>query len=1406
MVCIMPVNDKKDMIMKNLLKEPIKRKVILLAVLFFTTLVVVIAAENTLRIVSRNYEVALHNQIARSNLGKVILKELLTIELNCNTCLVINDLRDLDVFHRKIASSINSIQSILNILSHGGDYKDVMSANFDNVNEIVEYISFSRDKKTGYIIEVIDLRPRILDIAHLISGLVKEVNIKITASNENVRRHAEDAIALHLKKIYSVLLRSRESADKIFHDTNMKIQQLEKKKEKSINFFSLIRYGAFVILGVIGTFIFFRTLAQIGEIIEERNKEITQRKSTESVLRKSEESLELALKGADLGLWNWNIKTGNVVFNERWTNMLGYSLNEIDPHIRSWKKLLHPEDMLEVMDTLNAHLDGQTPFFEKEYRMQSKSRSWLWILARGKIVERDENDKALRAAGTHIDITKRKKAEVKLKQYQEDLEQMVAERTRELEETQKELISMFDSMDEVIYVADPNTYEMLYMNNPAKKNWGDGVGQKCYYVLQKLDSPCPFCTNDHIFGDKIGKTYIWEFQNNLNNRWYRCTDKAISWSDGRMVRYEMAIDIHDRKKAEEKLRESEEKYRSIFENAVEGFFQSTPEGRFISVNPAFATMVGYASPEELISSISDIATQYYVDSEDRRQYRQLLKKAGSVSDFEFKVRCKDGSHIWVSNSTQAIYDGNGKITRYEGNVSDITKRKQTEMELQEINQQLEQAIVSANQMAVEAETSNIAKSAFLANMSHEIRTPMNGILGFADLLLEEELTIEQRESAETIKKSGENLLSLINNILDLSKVESKKVELETIPFNLDSLILDVGELVRTNIGKKPVEINCQIGDIHTNLIGDPTRLRQIITNLTGNAIKFTHEGEIIIGVTTEKEDKKEVTLKFYIRDTGIGIPEDKVETIFDSFTQADGSTTREYGGTGLGLTISKRFAQLMGGDIWAESPGDYQSSIDNHQSNGRYGGGPGSVFYFTATFKKDLKSSKQPAPVNINALKGKPILIVDDNETALNVAAEIVKRSGMLPVLARSGEEALDRLKAKSSVTGHLPLAKDKTNDHFPQVALLDIALPGMSGNELACKISALTSGQTKMIALSGNLFSGASAESKKAGFSGFLPKPLRPKVLTDLIRTILGAGEKQSQNIVTQHSIREAVSHDIKILYAEDNKVNQLLGKKMFQRMGYNNIEIVPDGLEAVNRIKGNSPNNPYDIIFMDLQMPNMGGLEATGKIRKWETKLTDNRSQSTEKFEDPILSSQSEHIPIVALTANAMKGDRQMCIEAGMDDYLAKPFKREDIQEMISKWVSRVKAVPQVPKKLKILLVEDEEKMRNSIIRLLRKEMPATTVMTAEDGIDATAKLGSFAPDLILTDILMPRMDGAEFVRYVRKTDRYAKTKIIAITVLHEDDSRVLDTIDAGVEKMLYKPFENEDMIFALKEALGP
>ncbi|HBN26585.1 MAG TPA: hypothetical protein DD405_03845, partial [Desulfobacteraceae bacterium] len=902
----------------------------------------------------------------------------------------------------------------------------------------------------------------------------------------------------------------------------------------------------------------------------------------------------------------------------------------------------------------------------RKYRLSISAVAFLLIVMTGSVFFIINLNQKVRTAHLKmkLEIRKRRKTE------------------KSLNIQRKQLISIFDGIDEVVYVADPVTYEMLYMNGSAKKQWGDGLGQKCYRVLQNINSPCPFCTNDRIFGDNAETSYIWEYRNTMNHRWYRCIDKMLQWPDGRLVRYEMAIDINELKKAEEELRGSEEKYRTLFEDSSDAIYINNSENEFIDVNQSMLNLFGYKREE----MIGINAKEIYASHQNWPEVLKKIDQKGFLKNHELQGIKKDGRVMDCLLNATARRSGDGSIIGYQGIIRDITVQKQAELQMKEINEQLEQAIARANQMAVEAETANMAKSEFLANMSHEIRTPMNGILGFADLLLEDELNIEQREAAETIKKSGENLLNLINDILDLSKVESNKIEIEFILFNVESLLLDVGEMVRTNLGEKPVQINCQIGDIHTNLLGDPTKLRQIITNLTGNAIKFTHEGEIIIGVITEKEDEKEVTLKFYIKDTGIGIPEDKLENIFESFQQADGSTTREYGGTGLGLTISKKFAQLMGGDMWAKSPVTDNPPPSHSSKN------PGSIFYFTAKFKKDPDSLKQPESLKVNDLEGKSILIIDDNETALNVAADIVKRIGMSPVLAGSGEEALDRLKAKSPVTAHSFLLKNginekyqMRNDQFPEVALIDISLPDMSGYELAGKISALTSGKTKMIAISGNSFSGASAESKKAGFAGFIPKPVRPKILADLIKTVLGTGEKQHQDIVTQHSIKEAVLHDVKILYAEDNKVNQLLGKKMFKRMGYNNVEIVPDGLEAVNQVK---KNGHYDIIFMDLQMPNMGGLKATQEIRKWEG----GSLQSIEKNEGSNLSAQSEHIPIVALTANAMKGDRETCIEAGMDDYLTKPFRREDIHGAISKWVLKARAATHVPKKAKILIVEDE------------------------------------------------------------------------------------------------------------------
>ena len=694
----------------------------------------------------------------------------------------------------------------------------------------------------------------------------------------------------------------------------------------------------------------------------------------------------------------------------------------------------------------------------------------------------------------------------------------------------------------------------------------------------------------------------------------------------------------------------------------------------------------------------------------------------------------------------------------------------------------------------EADAANKAKSEFLANMSHEIRTPMNGILGFANILLEGELTEEQRESVQIIRNSGENLLALINDILDLSKVESKKIELEEIPFNVENLILDVGELVRVNLGEKPVEINCSVGDVHTGLLGDPTRLRQIITNLTSNAIKFTHEGEIVISVVADDEDDSRTTLRFSVVDTGIGIHKDKLDIIFESFRQADGSTSRNYGGTGLGLTISRKLAWLMGGDMWVESEP-----------------GKGSAFYFTASFKKNLNVSDKVCPVDMSRLQGKHILIVDDNNVAVKIIAHIIKKAGMTPVIARNAEQALEHIQRSVSPALLMDqsdeMKHDSTGQPFIEIAIIDTTLQGMPGHELAKKISHLTNGKTRMIALSSNVFQSTGDEIRRAGFDGFLTKPVRRQVLINLIRTVLGHKDTQPRHVVTQDNINEIMIHDPRILYAEDNPVNQKLGEKMLGRMGYQ-LEIVSDGREALKKVK---EDGPYDMILMDIHMPNMGGIEATKEIRRWEENLKAQSSKPKAQGDAGISEFNSQHqglsarTPIIALTADAMKENREEFISAGMNDYLFKPFKREYIQEMITKWVQKGETIPDNQDEKRILIVEDEEKLRKAIIRMLKRQTPASSVMDAEDGIDATAKLGSFLPDLIISDIVMPRMDGLEFIRYVRSNKRYGRTKIILITGLHENDLKVAAAKETGISDIIFKPYENDMLLSAVKKSLA-
>ena len=685
----------------------------------------------------------------------------------------------------------------------------------------------------------------------------------------------------------------------------------------------------------------------------------------------------------------------------------------------------------------------------------------------------------------------------------------------------------------------------------------------------------------------------------------------------------LSRDITQLKQTEQALRQAEEKYRAIYENSPEGIFQTTRDGHFLSANPALARMYGYGSPEEVVVALTDIESQLYVDPQRREEFSRLMRERGEVGGFESQIHRKDRSVIWISESARTVKDAEGNFRYYEGIVEDITARKQAEIERERAR---EAALESAR-----------TKAQFLANMSHEIRTPMNAITGMTGLLGDTRLTQEQREYVETIRNSTESLLGIIDDILDFSKVEAGKLSLEVIDFDLREAVESSLEMLAERAHKKAIDLACWVEpDVSAQLRGDPVRLRQILTNLVSNAVKFTEKGEVLVHVTKLKEESGRVFVRFEVRDTGIGIAPDAMARIFQEFTQADGSTTRKYGGTGLGLTISKQLVSLMGGEIGVESTP-----------------GQGSTFWVNVPLEPQSASAELPGLSGSEPLKGLRLLLVTHTTSLRQILRQQFEAWGIQAEAAASTAEAMEKIGGAARAGRPYPLL------------LIDVDLPETDGLSLAQNLKSDPALASSRIVMLTTLLNRLSTQTMKVtGIAACLVKPIRQSRMLECLNDVMSAsGAVSTSSPDTGGEISAPLPKDInvRILLAEDNVVNQRVALKQLKKLGFS-ADAVSNGNEVLSALQ----RVPYDIIIMDCQMPEMDGYEVTRRIRQ--------------SGSDSYIHLRSAPY-IIALTANAMRGDRERCLSIGMNDYLTKPLHLRDLESVLQRALLRIQPACVLP-----------------------------------------------------------------------------------------------------------------------------
>ena len=837
-----------------------------------------------------------------------------------------------------------------------------------------------------------------------------------------------------------------------------------------------------------------------------------------------------------------------------------------------------------------AVLDSGLPILNREEPGLDAEGNRHWIMTT-KVPLRDQSGKITGLVGIGRDITEQKRAEQERRKSQEAFERIVS------------------TMDDIVYSVDAETREFEYLSPAFERLLGYSMddirrmgGRQAF--MEQVIANNKFAQQESTFQQLLTEKSMvpnWE-------EWWRCKDGRLVcledrsmpvYEDGRMIGTQGILrDVTERKHAEADLLREKKFLETLNMNSPVAIVVLDTDENIVSCNPAFEQLFGFGASEIIGRNLDSLITSPEMLAEANQYTRQAM--TGFVRGISQRRR-KDGEFVSVElYGVPVVVEGQriGTLAIYH----DITELIQAQRD---------------------AERANQAKSEFLANMSHEIRTPMNGVIGMLELALDTPLNAEQQDYLQTSLKSAEALLTLLNDILDYSKIEAGRLDLESINFSLRTAVEDVAYTLAKRAQDKGLEMACLIDpDLTSNLRGDPGRLRQILVNLVGNAIKFTHYGEIVIRAEPVNETEKDVVVHFSVQDTGIGIPYERQAAVFERFTQADGSTTRTYGGTGLGLTISKQLVEMMGGQIGLESKP-----------------GVGTTFWFDIKFEKQPREKRGDTgplipigPVNLTQAR---ILIIDDNQTNRMVLTKNVEALGSRADSVASGAKGIEALR-----NAH------RAGDPY-HVVLLDMQMPGMDGEQVARAIKSDPAVRdVKILVLTSMGQRGDGPRLQALGCSGYLLKPVKQQLLFDAVVAVLEQRDDRASGLITRHVLSENRKSGLRLLLAEDNEINQKLAVILLQKAGYS-VDAVGNGAEALEKVQ----TNEYSAVLMDVQMPEMDGFEATHQIRELEKK-------------------NGRHIPIIAMTAHAMPGDRERCLDAGMDDYVTKPLESRALFSVIDRW----------------------------------------------------------------------------------------------------------------------------------------